>query len=148
MTKGGLGYFVDRMTLEFTTLRAEKDFSKGELVLDLSVAEVLDEPDYTSIDLGDSNVYHPVGRYINHACNPTSYVDADRKAIVAVGTIKPGDEITFNYLVSERQIVAPFDCACGWVHCVGRIEKRFAQPSESLHAMWASIRKRIKRNPA
>ena len=148
MTNGGLGYFVDRVTLEFSTLKAEKDFSKGELVLDLSAAEVLAERDYTSIDLGDSNVYHPMGRYINHACNPTSYVDADRKAIVAVGTIKPGDEITFNYLASERQIVAPFDCACGWVHCVGRIEKRLAQPSESLHDMWASIRKRSKRNAA
>ena len=148
MTNDALGCFIDRVTPEFSTLRAEKDFAKGELVLDLSTAEVLADRDYTSIDIGDSNVYHPMGRYINHACNPTAYVDADRKAIVAVGMIKPGDEITFDYLASERKIVAPFDCDCGWVNCVGRIEKRFTHPSESLYAVWASIRKRITRNAA
>ena len=148
MTNDGSGYFIDRVTPEFSTLRARNFFSKGELVLDLTTAEVLADRDYTSIDLGDSNVYHPMGRYINHCCNPTAYVDAERKGIVALGMIKPGDEITFNYLASERQIVAPFDCDCGWANCFGRIEKGFAQPSDSPHSVWASTHKRVKRNAA
>ena len=157
MTNDGSGCFIDRVTPEFSTLRAGKDFSKGELVLNLSTAKVLAARDYTSIDLGDSNVYHPVGRYINHCCAPTAYVDTERKGIVALSMIKPGDEITFNYLASERRIVAPFDCDCGRANCVGRIENGFAQPSDSprpegqqliARPVWASTRKRMKLNVA
>ena len=115
--------YVDKKESSFKKLRANMVFQEGDVVIELENAEELPEPDYTTIDLNDRHVYHAVGRYINHSCDPSASVNAERKTIVATRQINPGDEITFNYLISERRIVAPFDCRCGSEKCVGRIEK-------------------------
>lgn len=116
-------FSIDEKAPSFYRLIAAKIYQKNELLIDLKMAEALPSPDYTSIDLGDKHVHHPFGRYINHSCNPTAYIDIEQKRVVALKSINPGDEITFNYLVSERQIVAPFDCNCGAENCIGRVEK-------------------------
>lgn len=106
----------------FHALKAAKSFCKGEVLIDLSSAERFETPNYATIDLHDRHVIHPVARYMNHSCEPTTYVDVRRKAIVALKAIHPGDEITFDYMSSEREIVSPFDCHCGSSNCVGRVE--------------------------
>ncbi len=92
-------------------------------MIDLTTAEEVLEPDYRSIDLGDKHVYHPVARYVNHSCEPNAYVDTQQQKLIANRSINKNDEITFNYLASERQIMAPFDCNCTTEKCMGRIEK-------------------------
>ncbi len=115
--------YVVSMENTYRTLRAGKIFSVGDTVLDLLNAEERPAPDYSTIDLGDKHVYHPIGRYINHSCDPNTYVDAIQKKITALKIINIGDDITFDYLATERQIVAPFDCNCASDNCVGRVEK-------------------------
>ena len=118
-----INFFVDQKYPSFHTLRATKSFSPGEILIDLTDAKEVSEPDYMSIDLGNKHVYHPIARYVNHSCEPNAYVDAQQQRLVAKGYIDKNDEITFNYLSSERQITAPFDCLCASGQCLGRIEK-------------------------
>ena len=103
-------------------LRANQEIAVGEVVVDLSTAEVRDQPDYLTIDLLSKHVAHPLGRYINHSCAPNACISVSAEAVIATAQINAGDEITFNYLESEREIVAPFDCNCGAPRCQGRIE--------------------------
>ena len=121
--KTKLSIFVDQKNSSFKFMRAGKLFSEGDIILDLGMAEECSKPDYMSIDLGSKHVYHPMGRYLNHSCEPNAYIDAQQQKLVANKYINLNDEITFNYLVSERKIVAPFDCNCASENCVGRIEK-------------------------
>lgn len=116
------GFQIDNKSPQFKTLKSTKSFSKGDVLIDLNNAEVCQAPDFATIDLHDRHVIHPVARYMNHSCAPTAFIDIARKSIVALKEIHPGDEITFNYLSTERQIVSPFDCECGANNCVGRVE--------------------------
>lgn len=116
------GFRVDHKSPLFKTLKTTKPFSKGEVLIDLNGAEICHTPDFATIDLHDRHVVHPVARYMNHSCAPTAFIDVARKSIVALKDIHPGDEITFNYLSTERKIVSPFDCECGAKNCVGRVE--------------------------
>ncbi|MCD6188473.1 MAG: SET domain-containing protein-lysine N-methyltransferase [Desulfuromusa sp.] len=118
-----MDFFVDLGALSYKTLKAAKSFFQGEILIDLTTAEEVSEPDYRSIDLGDKHVYHPVARYVNHSCEPNAYVDSQQQKLIANSSINKNDEITFNYLASERQIMAPFDCNCASEKCMGRIEK-------------------------
>lgn len=117
-----LGFRVDNTNEHFKTLKADRTFWQDEVLIDLQQAETHDAPNYATIDLHNRHVLHPVGRYINHSCEPTAYIDLARQAVVALREIQPGDEITFNYLTTERRIVAPFDCHCGSERCVRRVE--------------------------
>lgn len=121
---GHHGFHVELRDGHFHTLRASLPFACGALLIDLSHAETLAEPNYASIDLHDHHVLHPLARFINHSCAPTTFVDVTRQAIMALRNIQAGEEITFNYLSTERRIVSPFDCNCGSTACVGRVEKR------------------------
>jgi hypothetical protein len=116
-------FLVDDKDNSFKKLKSVKTFTAGDVLMDFSSAQILPEPDYTSIDLHDCHIYHPIGRYINHSCEPTTYVDTKLKQLIANLDIKPDDEITFNYLSSERKIILPFDCVCLSPRCIGRIEK-------------------------
>jgi hypothetical protein len=118
-----MDFFVDQLCHSYQTLKATKSFLPGEVLIDLSTAEEVLAPDYMSIDLGDKHVYHPVARYVNHSCEPNAFVDCQQQKLIAKTEINKNDEITFNYLISERQITAPFDCNCCSDTCVGRVEK-------------------------
>lgn len=123
MENHNLQFFIKEKAPHFYGLISAKSFSKGDILIDLKDALELPAPDYTSIDLGDKHVFHPIARYINHSCSPVAKVDIEQKKLVALKPINSGDEITFDYLASERQIVAPFDCKCGSSNCIGRVEK-------------------------
>lgn len=59
--------------------------------------------------------------YLNHSCEPSARLDAERLCFVAARDIAPGEAVTFNYLTSEWDMVAPFDCKCGSQRCFGVI---------------------------
>lgn len=120
--QGCEGLRVDDRNRAFKSLRAARRFAQGERLIDLAQAELRETPDFATIDLHDGHALHPVARYINHSCAPSARIDLTGRAVVALRDILAGEEITFDYLRSERQIVAPFDCRCGAEQCVGRIE--------------------------
>jgi hypothetical protein len=58
-------------------------------------------------------------RFLNHSCEPNCVIRG--RELIAVKTIEPDQEITFNYNTTEYDIAETFDCYCGSANCVGRI---------------------------
>jgi len=42
----------------------------------------------------------------------------------ALRDIAPGEEVTFNYLTTESEMAAPFNCICGSANCFEFIQGR------------------------
>lgn len=67
-----------------------------------------------------------LGRFCNHSCNPNCFVekwtvgDKFRLGIFALGKIRAGEELTFNYNV-DRYGADPQPCYCGEPNCAGYI---------------------------
>jgi uncharacterized protein len=64
-------------------------------------------------------------KYINHSCdgNCESDQDGDRIFIYALRTIKPGEELTYDYnLQVEPDETDPFTCHCGSKKCRGTMK--------------------------
>jgi uncharacterized protein len=65
-------------------------------------------------------------RFINHSCDPNSesLIDDRRVFIEAIRTIRPGDEITYDYQIGRDRTDPPniddiFACRCGAGECRG-----------------------------
>jgi len=70
--------------------------------------------------------------YLNHNCEPNGYINIDELTFRARRDIAAGDEITFNYLTTESELAAPFNCTCGATTCFGLIRGRdFLTPAEA-----------------
>src|SRR5262249_51493433 len=66
---------------------------------------------------------HPYLRYVNHSCDPNSFIDKKDRVLRALRPIHPFEEITFDYLVNESEIASPFQCDCGVPNCRRLIRK-------------------------
>jgi SET domain-containing protein len=62
--------------------------------------------------------------YFNHACNPNAGIRGTR-TLFALRTIKPGEEITYDYATTVDE---SFSCLCGAKDCRGAISDFFALP--------------------
>ena len=78
---------------------------------------------HTVIDAGvDGNE----ARFMNHSCEPNceSLIENRRVYIDAIGTIEPGEELTYDYQIQREaddppDIDAIFACRCGFERCRG-----------------------------
>ena len=88
----------------------ERQVQEGEVIYTLDGPTLL-TPTQTSIKISDFiHVEDKYGQFINHNCHPSVRVyDAE---IIALRDLKAGEEITFNYLENEDELVAPFTCQC------------------------------------
>jgi SET domain len=76
-----------------------------------------------AINLGKDDVDY-CWQYLNHNCEPNGYIDLTAGTFRARRDIKPGEEITFNYLTTESEMAEPFDCCCGSTNCFRLIRGR------------------------
>lgn len=78
-----------------------------------------------------------VARYINHSCKPNAESDVIRSKVIirAIKTIRPGDEITYDYGANYFEtFIKPKGCRCA--SCVEkRREKRRAQRLRAKRAL-------------
>jgi hypothetical protein len=58
--------------------------------------------------------------YINHCCDPNAGLSG-QIAVVAMRPIAPGEEITFDYAMSDGSGYDEFSCACGASTCRRRV---------------------------
>ena len=69
--------------------------------------ELLDSPTRESIHVGkNKHIIDKFGIFMNHSFNPNTEIQGYN--IVAIKDINPGDEITFDYNVSEVNMASPF----------------------------------------
>jgi hypothetical protein len=60
------------------------------------------------------------GDFINHSCTPNTGLSSSI-SLVALRDIEPGEEICFDYAMSDGSPYDEFDCACGTSLCRGRV---------------------------
>lgn len=60
------------------------------------------------------------GDYINHSCNPNAGLNG-QISVVAMRDIQPGEEVCFDYAMSDSVPYDEFECACGEPNCRGRV---------------------------
>lgn len=112
---------------------AARDFQRGELVVRATGPVLTFQSMYSiQIDWDRHMQVGPPAKYLNHSCNPNLGVrscNAEGVDFVALRNIKEGEEITFDYAMTEfRHFPRPnpqdeFDltCHCGSQNCRGRL---------------------------
>lgn len=117
------------------------DENKGKVVIaaeNITKGEVVCELFFDSIKLrsagkfvqGDAEVFlhnnlDTIDDLFNHSCEPTTQLDLKRAEFRAIRDIGLGEEITWNYLTTEYDLLRDgqdFDCKCGSLKCYGRIQ--------------------------
>lgn len=58
--------------------------------------------------------------YFNHSCDPNTGLSG-QSALVALRDIEAGEEVCFDYAMSESHPLFEFDCQCGTARCRGRM---------------------------
>ncbi len=111
---------------------AQKPINKGELVAVFggvvyewdTFIHLPDRERSLCIQVEDRHflVPRPIGEgdYVNHSCNPNAGLSG-QIALVAMRDIRPGEEVCFDYAMSDTMPYDEFDCGCGQPTCRGRI---------------------------
>lgn len=60
------------------------------------------------------------GDYVNHSCDPNAGLSG-QIALVAMRDIQPGEEVCFDYAMSDTTPYDEFDCECGASNCRRRV---------------------------
>jgi|TARA_B110000305_G_C19082177_1_gene466723 hypothetical protein len=93
-------------TNDFCKLITSNRYASGDIIHTLK-GEMYNKPSRTTIEIGkDLHVDDPYGIFINHAFDPTCVIIKD--TVVAAKDMEIGEEITFNYNVSETKMATPF----------------------------------------
>ncbi|MFT7616831.1 MAG: hypothetical protein ACI97A_000461 [Planctomycetota bacterium] len=58
-------------------------------------------------------------RCLNHSCTPNAVIR--NRQLLAVCSIEPWEEVSFDYNTSEYELATPFECECGAEDCCGLI---------------------------
>lgn len=91
----------------------------GEALTDLS-----DERRMLSVQIEENLFLAPdrlgPGDRINHSCSPNAGISGSSN-VVAMRDIAPGEEITYDYAMSDGSPYDEFDCACGSPACRKRV---------------------------
>jgi hypothetical protein len=58
--------------------------------------------------------------WVNHSCNPNCGLRG-QIALVALRRLEPGEEVCFDYAMSDGSSYDQFQCGCGGAQCRGRI---------------------------
>jgi hypothetical protein len=78
------------------------------------------------MQIGDNAFLGPTttpDNFVNHCCEPNAglVINNGKAWLVAIATIHPGDEITFDYSTSMAEDHWEMDCGCGAASCRGRV---------------------------
>ena len=60
------------------------------------------------------------GDYVNHSCNPNAGLSG-QIGLVAMRDIKIGEEVCFDYAMSDTAPYDEFNCGCGSANCRGSV---------------------------
>jgi hypothetical protein len=115
------------------TVVAREDIAKGELIVVWSGTLVTSEelngmpPTVRRYSLQVEENQYLVSLsdceppdYVNHSCDPNAGLSG-QITLVAMRDIRPGEEITYDYAMSDGSPYDEFTCSCGSPHCRGHV---------------------------
>ena len=102
-------------------LFATKNLKKDDVAFMLT-GEAVDTSTKYTIQVGDIHINDDTGRYLNHSCDPNTYINVKDKSVRAVRDITEGEELSFDYNENEFEMATPFHCKCGSNKCRGEIK--------------------------
>jgi SET domain-containing protein len=112
------------------SILANRDIKKEEVILKLKgILKSRSDASPESVQIDDDKFidskYYYVEDYINHSCDPNTYIDFNKFVFIALKNIHSGEEITYNYLTTEYDLAKEsldFDCKCKSEKCLGRVK--------------------------
>lgn len=120
---------VSKSNIEEKGIFAKRDIRKGEVIFIFKGKKKEDKYDKERSKIGQNwlgfgeNIWldpknDSFGRYINHSCDPNAGIKG-KVTFVAMRKIKKGEEITFDYSISEADPYWRLDhnCRCGCKNC-------------------------------
>jgi hypothetical protein len=119
--KGGHGLFAHHFTPAGTVLLVWG----GSIVDGHHLAEVPPDNQPYSVQIEEDLYLVTLGEpepadYINHSCDPNAGL-CGQIVVVALRDVEPGEEICFDYAMSDGSPYDEFTCACGAPNCRGRV---------------------------
>jgi len=104
----------------------------GTVIMNLT-GKVLLYPYKYSIQLNETEHLHPFDlnkqlleqqawMYLNHSCNPNTFIDTKKLQQIAIRKILANEELTFDYETTEELMKEPFQCVCKSENCRGLIK--------------------------
>ncbi|XP_022800916.1 histone-lysine N-methyltransferase, H3 lysine-36 specific-like [Stylophora pistillata] len=138
---------VIEVTENFLSCRANEDIKEGSFLTDLW-GKVSETATRYTVQVGKNKHVEPEGviKYMNHSCDrKATFIYKRRKDVnpfsgksqevfwfmVAACDIKKGEDITFDYNVTEYEVAERFRCNCGAVKCLGEIKGfKFLTPEQ------------------
>lgn len=114
------------------TYFARRDFKGGEIVMAGFGKVINHQTPHYSVQIREKKHYLPkswTGRYWNHSCDPNTHMKTREDGfpnLVAMRSIKKGDEINYSYWMSELSWIKNADelkikCKCKSKNCLGKI---------------------------
>ena len=90
-----------------------KNHHSNDVVFVLN-GEIKKTPTKYTIEINkDEHIIDEWGIYMNHSFNPTTQISG--RNVIAIRDINIGDELNFNYNVSETNMATPFNTPEGYV---------------------------------
>ncbi|GAX40566.1 nuclear protein SET [Tolypothrix sp. NIES-4075] len=117
------------------SLHTTVEFEGGQVITNFGDKEVLDRPNYLTVQIGDCQhiMLDPEYlQYINHSCNPNVFFDTENRILIALRKIEIGEELTFFYPSTEWSMNRGFNCICQNENCLGYIQGAAAVPLNIL----------------
>jgi len=105
------------------SLFANRNIEKDEVLIRFE-GKLLTHPTKTSFQIEKNKHLEGPGEidnYLNHSCNSNGYINFDDLTFRSKRRILKMEELTFNYLTTELELVEPFYCECGSKNCLGFI---------------------------
>lgn len=109
------------MTNDRKGLFALVSIDRNEILIDLNGENTFLSPTRRSLQIGERR--HVFGRedtvgYLNHGCEPNSFLDFSCLCVRALRDIQAGEEIKVNYAATEYEMRDGFRCDCGSSACL------------------------------
>jgi len=100
---------------------ANRDFNVGEIIISSNLESIVSQRTaYTFEYLENHIIIDKPGNLVNHSCEPNAMLTKNLNYaydFVACRYIKSGDEITWDYLSIEKEIVGFEECICDAIKC-------------------------------
>lgn len=98
------------------------------------------------ICIGEHRWIDPTGpaRFLNHSCEPNLAFREPRE-FVAIRDIAAGEELTFDYSLTEDEALWRMDCRCGAASCRGVVRAIQFLPADVLRLRWPLLTPHFRR---